>query len=751
MQQNIAASKPSLVVRICDAITKFSLYLLVVLLPVFFLPWSSDALDFNKQTLLALLAFIALFAWMLKILISGNFHFNVNKVHIVVGLLLLVYIISSVFSVMQYGSLWGWPNSTSESLLSVIGLFIVYFLISNTFAKKEVFVSLILLAFSSLAAASFALLQIFGVYTLPFSFSHSVAFNTIGQVGALGLFLAVLLPIFMVMLITSKRWWKILFALNILAIFTTLLLTNYKFIWWIVLIGSALIMILGTIKRTLFNGRWMFLPMFFLIIALFFIILSPQIRFSPQLPGEVYISLPSNWHIDQGALKDFSLLGSGPGTFGYDFAKYKDSDFNNGQLWNVSFNVGYSKIVTNLATTGVLGALAFLAVLLATLFYGIRYLMIDNPQADKEETFLILGVLAGFAIETVGFCLYNSNLSLDFIYFLFMAMLVALIFKNNKTYTLEPSSLLTLIVTFAFTLVFIFGLGFLILDGQRYVADLDYAAGLTLLQQNNLNGGLAKLEEAASMNSGLDLYFNQLSQIYLLQVQTELQNTKDSQDEKTKVLQADVANALNAATIATNLGPKNVSNWSVRGNVYQNLIGLVTDANTWAVTSYTSAIALDPVDPYLLLQRGEVYYQNKDYKDAQTDLENAIALKPDYPDVLYFLGLTYDAQNQTAQAIDAFTKLLAMLPADQASGVQQILNNLKAGQPALAGLGGSQQAAPTPSSTTNAPSAESSSPSSVPATTGAATPVAPATTTPAKKKTTTTKKSTTTAPASTTP
>ena len=109
-------------VKICNWITKYSIYALLFLLPIFYLPWTSEVLDFNKQTLLVFLAFVSLFAWMLKVLVSGKMEFNKNKIHIFIGAFFLIFLLSTFFSVDKYGSFWGWTRVTADSLLTIIGL-----------------------------------------------------------------------------------------------------------------------------------------------------------------------------------------------------------------------------------------------------------------------------------------------------------------------------------------------------------------------------------------------------------------------------------------------------------------------------------------------------------------------------------------------------------------------------------------------------------------------------------------------------
>ena len=651
--------------KICDFITKYSIYVLVFFTPILFLPWTSEILDFNKQALLVLLIFVSLFSWMLKVLISGTFKLNLNKAGIFAVILFLAYLFSTIFSADKFGSFWGWPRITAESFVSIIGFFALYFIASNVFSKKEITVSLYVFSFSALIAEIFGIFQIFKV----------VGFNTQGSVGSLGVFTAILLPLIIILLISAKKWWKLLFFALIFSSAIILVLINYPAVWWVTVLGSALIIILGFFKRNLFDGRWMALPIFFLAVSLFFVILNLQINFLPGKANEVSLSQQGNFQIDVKTIKESPVFGSGLGTFSYDFSKFKNADFNKTVLWNVAFNNGNSKILTNLATTGVLGILALLVFIFAVVFYGGKFIF-------AKDAVLELGLFVCFVSESVAFFLYNSNFVLDFTFFFIAAILVNLIFEKRKEYELKPSSMLTLAVTFSFTLIFIFGLGLLILNANRYVAEINYYKGLNALKNNQLDSGIKSLEIAASINPGVDLYFSQLSQVYLLKIQEVASNQNMSQDDKIKNAHALAANSVNAAKISTDLNKKNAGNWLARGYVYQNLSGLITDWQTWAISSYNEALKLDPNNPNSLVQLGVVYYQNKDFQAARTNLEKALELKPDFSNGLYFLGLTYDQLGDKNKAIEQFIKLAQLNP-DNAADIQKIIDNLSAGRNAL--------------------------------------------------------------------
>lgn len=651
----------SLTVRICDFISKYSIYTLVFLLPVFFLPWTSDILDFNKQALLLFLVSLSLFAWMLKSLILKELIINLNKTYIFVAVLFFVYLLSTIFSLWRYGSFWGWPQVISESLVSLLGLVVFYFLITNLFDKKEISRLILLLVFSGSLALFIGFLQILGLFLLPFSFAKTTIFNTIGTVGSLGFFIIVLLPL-IITLLTSKK--SVSFILLVVVIFTLaiLVILNYLILWWLTIIASVLIMVFGIQKKDLFDSRWLIFPMFFLVLSLFFIVLKPTIG---GISGPIEFSLNQKTSFDIGlqTLKEGPVLGSGPGTFGYDFMKYKNIDFNKNLFWNVGFNGTVSKILTVLATIGILGALALLSLMACVLFYGIKFFFIDKGKDDSYWN-MSLSVFVGFIVLSAGFFLRNSNLTLDFLFFFLIAAFIALISEERKKYTLEPSSLMTIGITFVFTLVFIFGFGLLILTGQKYIAEVNYNRGLAQLQNGERDAGIKSTEKAVGLNPDSDLYLRQLSQLYLFKIGQEVARTDISQEEKNKNAQILINNAVNSSVMASNINPKNANNWSTRGFVYQNLIGIIPDTENWAIRSYDEALKLDPNNPYYPTQKGIVFLtqalllpKEKEndkpaiFSQAEEQLEKAIQLKSDYASAHFQIAMLYQAEGKTAEAI----------------------------------------------------------------------------------------------------
>ncbi len=677
------------IIDACDKVSKTSIYVLVFLLPILFLPWTANVLDFNKQALLIFLVFISVFAWMLKALISGRLSFNLSLVHIPIALLFLVYIASNIFSLSRYGSFWGWPQVTSESTLTILGLTLLYFLIVNIFKVKEVFYLVVSLVASSFLVMLYGFLQVLGKFILPIGFTKATSFNTIGGVNSLAVFAAIIFPLIITFLVTAKdkklRVFSIISALLAAAL---LLIINFQIAWWIVIIGAALIIALASQKRDVFDSRWLILPMFFLAIALLFTFFKFQIPGAPDRSIDVYLTNKASLNVAFQSLKQNPLIGSGPGSFSYIFSKFKDIGFNQSIFWNLNFDWASSKALTLLATLGILGGLAFLALVLFLIYHGIRFFFSKTVQELEGEEFSVIlgiGLFASFLTATVGFFLYHSNLSLDFVYFLLIACFVSLFSPFKKEIILKPSSLTTLGITFAFTLIFIFGLGIMILEGQRYVSAMSYLEGIkswqekssaeTLEQlQEKTNETLVNIKKAIDMSPKVDLYWREISQVYIQSINEITARTDLSQPETFQLVQGYISSAVNAVRWATDVNSNNVANWSVRGDIYQSLIGLVGGTKDWAVDAYKKASELEPTNPIFPTQAGisilvHVSQEDSEEKDklleeAKEFFEKAIELKSDYAAAHFQLAIVYQLQGKEQEMIQQLEKTKSIAPND---------------------------------------------------------------------------------------
>ncbi|MCK4473939.1 tetratricopeptide repeat protein [Candidatus Parcubacteria bacterium] len=725
--------------NVLDKVSKTSIYLLVFLLPLFFLPWTTNVLDFNKQFLLIFLVFLSLGCWLLKSLTEGKISLNLSTFNIPVAIYLFVLSMATLFSAYKYASFWGLPLTISSAFLTIFGFVLFYFLLMNVFKKEETFGLLIVLVLSGFLTALFGVLQIFNIIPL--------SYNTIGAANSLSVFIACLLPLVLSIFFISKKFIKFLISIIGLVMLGLLFLVNFWVAWVLLLIGSASLLIFGIAKKDIFNGKKINLLILLLILGLFFGIFRIQIPFAPSIPLEVAPSQSASLSIAGATLKSHMpgslMFGSGPGTFVYDYSQFKSETINQTAFWGVRFGSGASDILDKLATTGILGLVSFLGILIMFIWLGLKAI------TGKKQDVLGLGIFSAWLTVVAGIFLYPTNMSLGFLFWIFTSVFIALQASQLKTWEIKPSSLASVGISFLFLFILICGLGLFVFAGQRYAAEIRYRQGISAFQRgDNLAAGQALFKAISYVNGKQDNYWRDIAQVNLFRISEELQKPDVSAEKITPL----VSDAINAAKRATDAGPNNVANYTIRGFVYRQIIGLVEGVEDWAIKSYEKALILEPTNPYiytelgrvylakedtekardqfqkalelksdyapahfqmaaiyisegkqdeaiekmkiaiasapfdtgLLFQLGILYYQEEMLDQAKIEFEKAVSLQENYSNARYFLGLIYDKQGDRAGAIAQFEKIAEMNPDNEE--VENILVNLRAGRGALEGI-----------------------------------------------------------------
>jgi len=661
-----------------DKIAKISIYLFVFSAPLFFLPLTLNPLDFNKQILFLVLIFVALIAWILKILASGKFEINLSFLNISVLIFLLVYGLSTIFSLSSYGSFWGWPLNVSAGFLTLLLFVFLYCIIANLFTKKrEIFWLLFVLILSGFLAAIFTISQLFGKFIFPWDFTKSISFNTIGTINSLSLFLATLLPLVVVLALMIKRLARFFLFLVAITILVNLVLINFGTAW-IVLVGeTAILFIFGILNLKTAGSQIVPVSMVLLVIALFFIMLRFTLPGFPQLPPEISPSQKTEINIAKNSLLAKPVFGTGPGTFVYNYSKFKPTDINQTVFWNVRFEAGASEILDKVITTGILGILSFLFVLGSFFWLGFKYLKEKSSIAkDDSAWFLGLGIFSSFFGILLGQFLYPWNFSLTLIFWLMLSGLVALDRRKIKSWEMQSLSKISVGISLVLVLALVFGIGLLLVGTQKYFAETKYFSGLEALAQGNSELAIQHLNEAINLNPNLDIYWRDASQLYLVKLNELLRQKNLPQETINAQAQDFIAQAVNSAKQATDLEPENVANWSIRGFTYWNIIGILPGAEDWALSSYQRAAELEPANPYIFTEIGRVYISKSDLagqketekrvnlKLASENFEKAIALKSDYAPAHFLQAMIYVREEKTKEAIEKLEGIKQIAPLD---------------------------------------------------------------------------------------
>ncbi len=660
-------------VKLWDKIAKVSIYLLVFLTPLFFLPWTLNVLDFNKQALMGILVILALFAWILKILVSGKFEFNLSWLSLPIVIMLVVYGISTLFSFWPYGSFWGWPLNVSAGFLTLLYFVFLYFLIANVFTKKqEIFRLFLTLVSSGFLAAVFGGLQLFSKFILPWDFTRIISFNTIGTVNSLAIFLAILLPLTIILQLIAKKWMRMMLAIFALVMLVSLVLVNFWAAWLVLIAGAAILFIFQMLNIKAIHGGGIQLSIALLIIALFFVIFRISLPGLPQTPFEVSPSQRAEISIAANTLSKSPILGTGPGSFVYNFSKFKSKDLNQTIFWNVRFVSGASEILDKLITTGILGVLSLISIFGMFFWLGFRYLREKARDIIDGAPFLFgLGIFSSFGGIVLSQFLYPANFSLALVFWILLAGFTALDKRKIKSWEISPGSSLVVGLSFCLVLVLIFGIGLLFLGTQKYMSEIKYFQGLRDWQAGQTEQAISRLKAAINLNPSLDVYWRDISQLYLVRLDEVLQRA--DLKEMTSEDQILMTGAIDSAKEATRLNEVNVANWNVRGFIYRNMMGIVEGAGDWALNSYQKAGELEPTNPYIFTEIGRIYISKFDLGEGERQenlrlalesFERSLQLKEDYAPAHFQIAMIYVREGKTKEAIDKIETIKEVAPLD---------------------------------------------------------------------------------------
>jgi tetratricopeptide (TPR) repeat protein len=653
-----------------EKLNKITLYFLLFLIPIFFLPFTQNFLDFPKQIFFQILISLSFIGWLGKSILRGELRLRGNSsFYFLLFFILISLLISSFLSLSFKHSFLGLSLDFVDSFLNHLLLIIFATLLINTFSEKSDLLFLIsLFLFSGLIAGFLNLLQIYKIFIFPLDFTKIISFNTIGTPNAFSIFSLSLLPISLILGFLAKGNLKTFFVVTSLFLFLNLLFINFKTAWSGLIISILILFIFRS--REKLNSLFVISLMIFLIFAIFFYFFPFTLKGFPVLPPEVSLSFVSEIEIIKGSflnkVKNI-IFGSGPSTFILDYSQYRSPLLNQSFFWGTRFLRGHSMFFDWLLTKGVLGILGLISLYFLLFYYFFKNLVKENLFDLK----LAIGASL-FSLIFVSF-FYPFNFILWFLLWFLIGIFIFFFSQNEIILKINTPQR-----TMFFNLIFILSLAlslFLIFYNLRwYLAEVNYFKGIN---SSSVDEGINYLTKAVRLNSLMDNYWRDLSQLYLAKANLISQDQKIPLEEKRNRINLVIGLGAEAINRATNLAPMNVANWNVRGFFYQNLIG-IEGAENQALFSYRKAIQLEPSSPfsfgeiarvYILLaqnynQKGEEEKKIENLNSAIEALNKALQLKPDYAVANYLLAVALDQQGKLDEAIQKLETTKNLAPQD---------------------------------------------------------------------------------------
>lgn len=664
---------------------RFLIYLLVFLTPLFFLPFTSEILEFNKQILIFTFSAAALILYLFHIVHSGRLTLKKSPANYAVLIFLAAALLISYFSDFRYQSVFGGFNTGFYgSLLSSVSFVILFFLVLNVFndGPKDGLRLLNIFGFSLFLSILLGVLQLFGLPIFKWAGIVQTSFNTVGTINSLGIAAALLLILSISKLDLGKGRDPLGFLripALLLSVFT-LAMINWWVVWLVAVPG--VVFVLGSSSMKNWKILNYFRPLIIILLAAVFIFLKFNLAgiFGVKLPIEIAPSFRTSFKISREAISDNPVFGFGPENFPLAYDLHKSVSVNNTVFWSTRFSEPASEIFNTFVTGGLVGLIAFLFLIFTALRLGLR----NYGLAPLLITFI------------AAWALYPFNMLLGFGLWLGLGVLALSASKKSEELVLdlEKTPKRSLMSTILFVALLVLAIAGFYFVGLRYSADLKFARALTA---DNPDSQTRLLVSAVNMNGREDVYSRALAGLLVSRINQEVRNL--NQLKKADERQAAISRIQNFAATAVNLSndltkrhPADSANWFSRGLVYENLINVLNDADDWALQTYDEYSKVAPKDPAPYLKKGDIYLARADFlralsqprqpdanaqkqilenlKLAEENYQKAVSLKSNYALAIYNLGVVYEREGRVKDAIKQLELTRGAAPLDAGLALQ---------------------------------------------------------------------------------
>ncbi|MDB5237654.1 MAG: Tfp pilus assembly protein PilF [Parcubacteria group bacterium] len=679
-----------------DTLAIWALTLTVAVAAIAFIPVATIPFLYTKVSIIAIGGLIALVLFVLARLTRGNIIVPPITLIGVLWLVPLAYALSMLFSgAGLMASAFGTelqPDTFGFILILASFATLIALVFRRTNHYRTFFkVSGVLVAVTLLAQVLFLIIGKLSPNLVSPTANLIGSFTDLGMVVGLGL-ISALLAIRFLPLTSRIRiviWVFGALALGILA------LVNAKLIWILVTLVALGLFIESIMKRRgmpedddldgvatydvpagregpVGESRALAPALVTIVIALFFIIGGNTIGAAlSNALGTNFLDVHPSWQstfaVGSHTYASSPLFGSGPGTFGEQWLKYRDRALNDTIFWNVDFNSGIGMIPTSFVTTGILGVLAWLAFIGMFLFIGIRALLFRTPE-DPYARFVAVSTFVG-SIYLFTVMIFSTPGPLVLLIGFFMVGLFISSLRYSGTrrewgIVFSKNPRVGFVIVFGLTILLLASVVAAYTVIERYLADVAYADGAAALAKGDLTGATNDVNRALLFAQN-DRSYQLAAAIGVAQMNKIAGDTTLAPSDAQQQFQAALSASIQAATKAVNLDGKNYQNWAVLGSVYQTVVPLnLAGAYDKAKDAYQHAIDLNPSSPTLPYALAQLEIAQKNYAAAETDLTTAINLKHDYTQAIFLFSQLEVQQGKTKEALQAAEAAAVFAPTD---------------------------------------------------------------------------------------
>lgn len=342
-----------------------------------------------------------------------------------------------------------------------------------------------------------------------------------------------------------------------------------------------------------------------------------------------------------------TLIGIGVDNFSAIFTRVKDFTYNQSPLWQInSFNVSRSAVLQIFTETGILGLLAFGLLI----FNVVKQLISEN---FNKSHFISFGYLL------ICLFVFPTSLPLWFLFFVLLGLI-----NQTPVAEHEPVDLSHMLPIYIGIVVISFVLigtsGYFL--GRSFASEIYFKKSLNGVINNSAKQVYDNQRQAIILNPYIEKYRSNFAQTNLLIANNIAQKKpQDITEQDRQTITQAIQASISEGKAVVSLNPQKADGWQALASIYLNIINAAKGADVWTVSAYQRAILADPQNPSYRVGLGGVYYFLKRYDDAIKFFEQAISLKPDWPNANYnYAWANFQAENYP-QAVNAMQNTLTLI------------------------------------------------------------------------------------------
>jgi len=685
-QRGVSSGEPALSVPPPPIVTPhdksvFTILLVAAfLLPLFFFPYLNLTVELGKGIFVAVVAVLGMILWLVARLKDAQFIIPRSVLLASIGIIVLVFLLSALFSPAISVSLGG-AIFELGTFSSIAFLAVITFLASIAFQSHQNVLRLyVAFLFSFIVVFLFqASRLLFGADFLSFGLFTERAASVVGKWNDLAIFFGfiTILSLLTIALMPQKRMLKKWFSVALVLSLVFLAIINFSVVWF--LIGMlALVIFVYNLSfgwRKLRRDEEMKERKFpvsafgvLIISAVFFISGNSIGGFLAPLFNVSQIEVRPSWSatldIARETFKESPLLGSGPNRFTQQWLLSKPDGVNNTIFWNTDFRSGVGLIPSYIITTGLVGALAWLVFLSLFLYRGFRSLF--SISRESSRYFLFSSFILSLYLWVLLF-VYVPSMAIVALTFFMTGVFIALsaherLIRNFQfSYLGDPKVSFVAVLLLTILIIGSAISGYTLI--RKSVALITLQKGrIAFNVEGNLDRAGEKIDRALSL-SQTDTYYRAAAELNTARLNFILNDPDISTENARAQFQATLGKAIDSAQRAVQFDDTNYLNWLNLARVYAAIVPLNIDgAYENARQSFGRAASLNPKGPSIVFEQARLEITRGNTTEARDYINLAIEMKNNYTDAIFLLAQLEANEGNIEGAIASVERATLLVP-----------------------------------------------------------------------------------------